>query len=265
MLIKTTGLEKYLAWQDEIVMPAWAEEYNNIHRLRFALTLSMLPDITEKRVLEVGSYGLICSILRMHYQPENVDISFHSPLGPDAIERRTFEWAGLEPFTSYNIDIQKQPFPCHNEAYDFILCAEVIEHMPTDPMALLAELNRICKVGGQVLITTPNLSSLPAIARIIEHKTPLGYNKFKRDASSDRHNIEYTPGEVRLLVESSGFKVGMLRTENVWHKEDNSALADELSRLSSIRFDPQMRGDNIFCLATKVGGVIDRHPAILYD
>lgn len=41
---------------------------------------------------------------------------------------------------------------------DFLICQEGIEHMP-DKIALLREFNRVLKVGGTLVVTTPNLSN----------------------------------------------------------------------------------------------------------
>lgn len=43
-----------------------------------------------------------------------------------------------------------------NRIFDNIICFESLEHMP-EPKAFLAELNRILKDDGEMLITTPNL------------------------------------------------------------------------------------------------------------
>ncbi len=44
--------------------------------------------------------------------------------------------------------------PVNDDAYDFILCTEVFEHIP-EPIKAMKELVRICKPGGKILITAP--------------------------------------------------------------------------------------------------------------
>jgi len=44
--------------------------------------------------------------------------------------------------------------PVNDETYDYVLCTEVFEHIP-DPPRALAELTRVLKVGGKILITVP--------------------------------------------------------------------------------------------------------------
>lgn len=259
-------LDKYYDMISGVEMPEWSRDYNEIHKKRFAHMLSMLPDLTGKDVLEVGSYGLICSILRNKFSPKSVDITFHSPQGPDLIEQRVFDWAGDVPFKSYNIDLQRNNIPCDDGYYDYILCAEVIEHMPTDPMHLLCALARVCKPGGTLMLTTPNISSASAVARILQNKNPIGYCKFKKDGSSDRHNIEYTPGQVRGMVEAAGFEVVTLTTVNVWDMRDYQRMEEELSAMHSLEYDRSLRGDNIFCIAVRKAAAEQvRYPAEIYD
>lgn len=52
---------------------------------------------------------------------------------------------------------EKLPFP--DESFDWVICQEGIEHMPNQ-LHLFQELNRILRVGGKALITTPNYSNL---------------------------------------------------------------------------------------------------------
>lgn len=250
---------------DTVQMPAWADDYNRIHRRRFARTLLQLPELRGKTVLEVGTYGLMCTLLRKHFSPARVDVSFHSPTGPDKIEQRVFDWAGSDPFTSYNIELQNEAFPCSSAFYDVILCTEVIEHMPTDPMHLLVELNRIAKPGACMVLTTPNIASMSAVARILSGANPIGYCKFKRSRSSDRHNIEFTPDQIHTLLESAGWAPSRLWTENVWDMNPYTELHEQLRAAGGYEGDQALRGDNIFCVANKVSETRDRWPAALYD
>jgi 2-polyprenyl-3-methyl-5-hydroxy-6-metoxy-1,4-benzoquinol methylase len=57
-------------------------------------------------------------------------------------------------------DIEREKIPTPNEAFDFIVFTEVIEHLRIGVLAALRELRRILKPNGCLLITTPNLLSL---------------------------------------------------------------------------------------------------------
>jgi SAM-dependent methyltransferase len=49
-------------------------------------------------------------------------------------------------------DISRVPLPAN--MFELVLCTEVLEHVP-DPLAAVAELRRLCRPGGAIIITTP--------------------------------------------------------------------------------------------------------------
>lgn len=62
------------------------------------------------------------------------------------------EWPHLE--HNYVCDILKIP---EETAFDFVLCTEVLEHVP-DPVAALDKLSRLLVPGGVIIITVPRMS-----------------------------------------------------------------------------------------------------------
>lgn len=49
--------------------------------------------------------------------------------------------------------------PIENNSFDYVLCTEVIEHVP-DPLKAIQELTRICKIGGKIIMTAPFTSGI---------------------------------------------------------------------------------------------------------
>ncbi len=60
------------------------------------------------------------------------------------------------------------PFP--DEAFDFVLCSEVLEHVPKYDKAVF-EAVRCLKKGGVLLVTTPNYHNLTQWLRIVAKKS----------------------------------------------------------------------------------------------
>jgi len=60
-------------------------------------------------------------------------------------------------YHDYYGDINSLPIP--NESFDYVLCTEVLEHVP-EPIKAIKELVRICKKGGKIIITTPFTSGI---------------------------------------------------------------------------------------------------------
>jgi len=55
-------------------------------------------------------------------------------------------------------DMNKR-LPFDDNSFDGVVCLEGIEHM-LNPHALLGELIRVCRVGGHVVVSTPNIMSM---------------------------------------------------------------------------------------------------------
>ena len=55
-------------------------------------------------------------------------------------------------------DLGSIPYPFPDDEFDDIICRHVAEHVP-DVMAFVAELHRITRPGGRILIVTPHYSN----------------------------------------------------------------------------------------------------------
>ena len=78
--------------------------------------------------------------------------------------------------------------PIKKNSYDYVLCSEVLEHV-YDPVAAIRELDRILKVGGEIIITAP--------FRSFTHFSPYhfcdGFNKYFYEHHLDNYEfIEIT-------------------------------------------------------------------------
>ena len=49
--------------------------------------------------------------------------------------------------------------PIESDSFDYVLCTEVLEHVP-EPLKAMKELTRICKKGGKIIITAPFTSGI---------------------------------------------------------------------------------------------------------
>jgi SAM-dependent methyltransferase len=111
---------------------------------------------------------------------------------------------------------EKDPFPYADEYFSTVLCCELIEHLFHDPMHLMLEVNRILKPGGHLVLTTPNLAALRGISAILQGYHPGFFHAYIRPAADGetdaRHNREYTPREIRRLLQNSGFSIVRLET-----------------------------------------------------
>jgi len=230
--------------------------YFHVHRVRFAYTLMALSELgAPGRFLEVGSDGLFLRLARDVLGSAEAAGTNHTSDEPYV---RVSQDENL--WTFYVGDLEAGPLPRESETFDTILCGEVIEHMPRDPMGLLLEINRLLVPGGRCVITTPNVASFRNIKMAIDGGVPMNFYQFRKDGSLDRHHIEYTAGLLSDLVEAAGFEVESLETQDCWALPDENLVA----YMQGLGVDLTHRRDNIFLVARKVGGVRERYPDFLY-
>jgi glycosyltransferase involved in cell wall biosynthesis/SAM-dependent methyltransferase len=246
-----------------------ARDYASHHKSRFIHTLEMTPAGDEsKAILEMGAYMQITPALRFQLGYGKVRGCYFGKLGQvdhKAIvseDGRTFE-CDVDHF-----DAERDIFPYAGASFDTVLCCELIEHLFTDPMHMMSEINRILKPGGHLLITTPNLGSMRAISAILLGYHPSLFPAYIRprkegEEAEARHNREYVPMEVQHLLADSGFDVVRLETgEFLDEPHPEYGWIEHL--LERYRVHKTLRGDGIYALGRKTGPVKERWPAWLY-
>lgn len=107
---------------------------------------------------------------------------------------------GYEPLT-YECDITD--IPVADSSYDVILCTEVIEHVP-EPIKVLAEMRRILKPGGKLIITAPLGSGIHQEPyHFYGGYTPYWYEKFLGEVGCSDIKIEANGGFFRHYGQES--------------------------------------------------------------
>ncbi len=162
-------------------------------------------------------------------------------------------------------DAEKDRFPYDDGYFSTVLCCELVEHLTEDPMHMMAEINRILRPGGHLVLTTPNIGSLRAIAAILAGYHPGFFPAYIRprvegEEPEARHNREYTAREIALLFYYAGFEMTLLETgpfrdepkpEHEWVKH----------LLARYEMPEDLRGDGIYAVGRKTGPVRERYPA----
>lgn len=104
---------------------------------------------------------------------------------------KTLSWIGLDfpasvsGSTSADVYGDAMEMPFKSEVFNTILCTEVLEHV-SEPNKLLSEAFRVLKVGGYLILTTPQTGGL--------HEEPHDYYR-------------YTKYGLSFLAEQCGFTV----------------------------------------------------------
>ena len=139
----------------------------------------------------------------------------------------------------------------------------------TDPMHMMQEINRVLKLGGHLVLTTPNVGSMRAISAVLQGYHPAFFPAYIRPRKEDeepeaRHNREYVPMEVQFLLTDSGFEVVRLETGE-FLAEPHPEFGWIAHLLEAYKLHTTLRGDGIYALGRKTGPVKQRWPAWLYQ
>jgi glycosyltransferase involved in cell wall biosynthesis/SAM-dependent methyltransferase len=262
----TVEPEYILSWSPD----AAAKSYIETHLTRLEKTLAITPPGGPgDRILEMGAYLQITPALQARLGYDEVRACYFGPAG--RVEPRTSKSSEGEQFSCdvELFDAEKDRFSYDDEYFSTVLCCELLEHLTEDPMHMMSEINRILKPGGHLVLTTPNIGSLRAIAAILEGYHPGFFPAYIRAPEHGaepeaRHNREYTPKEIVLLLLDSGFEVALLET-GPFREQPKPELAWVRHLLQRYQLSQDLRGDGIYAVGRKIGPLRERYPAWLYQ
>ncbi len=130
-------------------------------------------------------------VIREHCRGRLLDAGAGRGAYRDLLHDYVDEYIGLDVTASKATtavgDAQKLPFA--SESFDTVFCSQVLEHVP-EPWKALAEMRRVLKPGGHLILTVPHLSWL--------HNEPYDFYR-------------YTVHGLRFLLNQAGFEELVIR------------------------------------------------------
>jgi glycosyltransferase involved in cell wall biosynthesis/SAM-dependent methyltransferase len=247
-----------------------AKGYIETHLTRFEKTLAITPPGgPDDRILEMGAYLQITPALKTRLGYGDVRGCYYGPAGKT--DQRSVRSIDGEQFccTLELFDAEKDRFPYGDGYFSTVLCCELVEHLTEDPMHMMAEINRIVRPGGHLVLTTPNIGSLRAIQGILAGYHPGFFPAYIRprvdgEEPEARHNREYTAREIAHLFYYSGFEITLLETGPF---RDEPKPEHEWVKHLLARYEQpaDLRGEGIYAVGRKTGPVRERYPAWLYQ
>lgn len=175
--------------------------YFLIHQVRYKKILSKIHTLSggkSLKILDVGCfpYQLGKALEKLGHGVFGVS-SYH-----EKVKRRDVEI----------LNVEEEELPFEDSFFDLVLFTEVIEHLPKSPVFALREMRRVCKRGGFLIVTTPNVTRLVNRIKILFGKN-IAYSIedfFESEGRGSnlyfRHNREYVMSELSEVLERCGWK-----------------------------------------------------------
>jgi SAM-dependent methyltransferase len=111
----------------------------------------------------------------------------------DVCVRQTHDYQ----YVDYVCDLSEIPVP--NDRYDFILCTQVLEHVP-HPQKVLAEFHRVLKPGGTLWLSAPLSFEEHEIPYDFFRYTQYGFRSMMQEAGLDVTDIGWVQGYLGTLA-----------------------------------------------------------------
>lgn len=172
--------------------------YNSRNNNRYESTGLLISFMKKnKKLLDVGcGTGTITSTLRDALSLDVVGVEPH----PERAEQARTE--GLNVITG----VYDQIFAQRNEKFDYILFADVLEHL-VDPAEMLREVKNSLAPDGRVLASIPNVAHWSVRAQLL-----FGNFNYKPTGIMDATHLRwFTRRSVRRLFEAAGYEVEDIR------------------------------------------------------
>lgn len=272
---KRAEVDHLVPWAENVIRSynwiPWQSEYHRHQLRRYCATLELLDGVAKSdRILEIGAmpFGLTTLLLDRGFQAitctsaEEVHAGESGFVGSaDAgslVVSLPRTDGGFRVIPALLFDAERARWSAGDESYDGVMMCEVLEHLARDPMAALAESNRVLRPGGWILITTPNGVSARVLMAVLKGECPSMDPVFHPESIHRRHHREYTPSELRTLLSAAGFTPSSIRTQSIHRPGLRHAFALALMRLGDRM--SSLRGEFIMAFARKSGAVTDRYP-----
>lgn len=186
----------------------WLHHYWQHHASRLAFDLDAVRALAPPgtTIIEAGSLPLLLTLAlsRSGYRVEGTDLAPERMAA--SLDRHRLQVHRL------NLETEPLPFPSRHAT--LVVFNELFEHLRLDPIHTLEEVRRVLAPNGRLLLSTPNLRSLPGLKNLLLHNRGWAccadpYSEYMklRQLGHMGHVREYTSREVVEFLEAVGFRV----------------------------------------------------------
>lgn len=187
---------------------------------RIQVVLALLDDLRSqgaRDILELGAnpYAMTLSIRRRFKDGFRLSLANFFGDGasaPEATHVMEAEGERIEcPFKHFNIERDRFPYP--DQSFDAVLFCEILEHLLENPDRVAAEIERVLRPRGFVVVSTPNATRLPNLFFLAQGQSI--WEGYSENGPYGRHNREFTLAEVSALLERHNFAIHRAHVRNI--------------------------------------------------
>jgi SAM-dependent methyltransferase len=180
---------------------------------RIRTVLELLPDAARTgSILELGASPYLQTIaLRRQCRGRLALANWFGDASAPGSARLVDSRSGEAITLAYDqFDAERDRFPYDDAQFDVVVFCELLEHLSLDPVATLAEIHRVLRPGGTLIVSTPNALSLFRLEVFLRAGSTEEARYFPGFGPGARHNREYHAAELRELLDGVGFQVETL-------------------------------------------------------
>jgi SAM-dependent methyltransferase len=221
---------------------------------RIVPTLDLLPAATpESRLLELGSEPFAESLCLALVWPGQLTYANYSRTGERRASHTLVEVGGTRTKT-YDCDlfnVETDEFPYPDGSFDVVIFSEMLEHLAINPVWTLAEIHRVLKPGGHMILTTPNALSIERVGSVLTGRRPFVDLYSPAFGYGARHNREFSAYEVHALLDATGFDIETIAAVDLGNPGLPERLRRALLRLLLRSFSRMSRRAHLFVRARR--------------
>lgn len=190
---------------------------------RFEMMREMINSNGEKTIVDIGG-------------------GFY-PISDGLTSKETLVIDGDEEFEPDILADLNGPLRINNNSADIIIAGEILEHL-INPFRFLIECNRVLKLNGELILSTPNAVDLKSRIKVLFGGLPTnGARAFP--TTDDHYFFHKTEWNWKLLInllEQAGFKIRLKKTNGLYFGK---------YQILSENKCPLVFGEKMIVLATK--------------
>lgn len=114
--------------------------------------------------------------------------------------------------TCHHFECDKDQLPCGDSRFGLVFFNDVLEHLIVDPLWTLLEINRVTRLGGHIVLATPNAIGAFRMLLLLSGRSPATENEIKPASIYQRHNREWAPADVESAMSCCGFEAKYFST-----------------------------------------------------